>query len=153
MACNPNQLQSSIDFRRQGDSGACQQFIEKNFDGIEPVEGFWARAMGYSFIIVAFTEIPEANLVEIVQAQRACERVDENCVTRRRGGNYVAEVQFEEVGVADYGLFVDVADYSEDEEYDRDEEEETGDSNGISSGRGRFFDVDTGRVCRCQGSF
>ena len=36
---------------------------------------------------------------------------DENCVTRRRGGDYVAEVQLEEVGIADYGICVDVADY------------------------------------------
>ena len=33
--------------------------------------------MSYSFIVVAFAEVPEPDLIEIVQAERACEGIDE----------------------------------------------------------------------------
>jgi len=34
-------------------------------------------AVGYSFVVVAFAEVPEADLVEVVEAEGARERVDE----------------------------------------------------------------------------
>jgi hypothetical protein len=69
------------------------------------------RAVRDSFVVVSFAEVPQAHLVEIVQAERAREGIGEHEVARGGGGDDVSEVEFEEVGGADYGFGVDVADY------------------------------------------
>lgn len=80
------EVQNVIDIRRQSNGGSGEKLIEKNFDGIEPVEGFWCGAVCDSFIVVAFAEVPETNLVEIVEAEGSCERVHElNRSTGRSG--------------------------------------------------------------------
>ena len=61
------------------------------------------RAMRDTLAIVAFTEIPEAHLVEVVEADRTCNRVDENSV-RNGGRNDVGQIDGEEVGGAYYSL-------------------------------------------------
>jgi hypothetical protein len=86
-----------------------------------------------SLVVVAFAEIPEADLVEVVQADGAGDGVDQDGVGDG-GGDYVGEVDGEEVGGADDGLGgqelvkekvrgtlwnyfgVDVADHDENEE-------------------------------------
>jgi hypothetical protein len=72
-----NDVQNVIDIRRQSNGGSGEKLIKKNFDGVEPVEGFWCGAVCDSFIVVAFAEAPETNLVKIVEAEGSCERVHE----------------------------------------------------------------------------
>jgi hypothetical protein len=59
--------------------------------------------VGDSFAIIASTEVPEANLVEIVEADGAGDGVNEDGVGDG-GGDYVGEVDGEEVGRPDDGL-------------------------------------------------
>jgi hypothetical protein len=110
MACNLDQVQNVVDFRRESDGGTGKQFIEKDFYRVEPVERLCGWAVGYSFVVVAFAEVPEADLVEVVKTKGARERVDELDVAGG-GGDDVGEVEFEEVGAADYGFGVYVADF------------------------------------------
>ena len=51
-------------------------------------------------------------MVEIVEAEGAGERVDEDCVGGCGSRDYVAEIELEEVGPSDYGFFVYIANYS-----------------------------------------
>jgi hypothetical protein len=110
VACNLNQIQNVVDFRRESDGGTGKQLIEQDFYRVEPVERLCGRAVGNSFVVVAFAEVPEADLVEIVQAEGACERVDQLDVVGG-GGDDVCEVEFKEVGAADYDFLVYVADF------------------------------------------
>lgn len=80
MRSNPQKLEDCTDFRGQSKGGTREQLIDKCLDGIEPVQGFRVRAVGYSFVVVAFAEVPEADLVEIVQAEGAREGVGEDNV-------------------------------------------------------------------------
>jgi hypothetical protein len=112
MASNLDEIQNVVDIRRQRNCGAGKKLIEKDIDGIEPVECFRGRAIGYAFAVVALAEIPQADLVEIVEAEGAGERVDEDCVGGCGCRDYVAEIELEKVGASDYGLFVYIADYS-----------------------------------------
>jgi hypothetical protein len=81
MARNLDQVQNVVDFSWQGDGSAGQQFVEQDLDGVEPVQGLRGRAVRYPFVVVAFAEVPEADLVEVVQAQGAGEGVDERDVS------------------------------------------------------------------------
>lgn len=112
MASNLDEIQNVVDIRRQRNCGAGKEFIEKNLDGIEPVECFRGRAVGYAFVVVALAEIPQADLVEIVETEGASERVDEDCVGGCGCRDYIAEIELEEVGASNYGFFVYIADYS-----------------------------------------
>ena len=71
MARNPDQVQNIVDVSRQRDCCPGKKFVEKDFDRVEPVECLRRRAIGDSFIVVAFAEAPKAYLVEIVEAQGA----------------------------------------------------------------------------------
>jgi hypothetical protein len=68
-----------------------------------PVQSSRRGAVGNSVAIIAFTEVPEANLVEIVEADGAGDGVYEDGVGDG-GGDYVGEVDGEEVGRPDDGL-------------------------------------------------
>lgn len=66
MARNSDQRQNIIDLARQRNRRSTQQFIQKNLDRVEPVKRLGGRAIGDAIIVVAFTEVPEPDLVEIV---------------------------------------------------------------------------------------
>lgn len=66
--------------------------------------------MGYAFVVVAFAEVPEADLVVVVEAEGAGEGVDEDGVAGC-GGDYVGYVYLEEPGVAQDGLVMRVSYY------------------------------------------
>jgi hypothetical protein len=68
------------------------------------------RTVGDSFVTVALAEIPESDLVKIVKAEGPRQRVDEHEVVGGANGEDVGQVEVEEVGVADDGTFVKVAD-------------------------------------------
>lgn len=50
------------DFGREGDFGAGEEFANKDFDRIEPKEGFWLRAKGYTSVKV-ISQLPISSLV------------------------------------------------------------------------------------------
>ncbi len=72
MAREPDQAQDVVDICGEGDGCPGQQFVEKDLDGIEPVESGGFRAIDDALGVVALAEIPEADLVEIVEAEGAC---------------------------------------------------------------------------------
>lgn len=109
MGSNPNQFQDIRNLCGESDGGACQELVEQDLHRVEPVEWFGVGAVCDSLIVVAFAEVPEADLIEIVEAEGAGEGIDELDVICR-GGDDVGEVEGVEVGVADDGLVVDVAD-------------------------------------------
>lgn len=88
MARQLYQIESAVDLGRQGDCGACEELVEEDGHGVEPVHRHWFGAVGYAFIVVAFAEVPEADLVEVVQAEGAREGVDEGYVGWGGGGDY-----------------------------------------------------------------
>ena len=95
--------------------------------GIEPVECSWFATGGDSFIIIAFTKIPQSHLVKVVQPDRACQAVDQLRVGC--AGRYdVAEIDLEEVDVSEDVVVGDIADVDKDEEDEADEEEEGGEN-------------------------
>ncbi|TGO81313.1 hypothetical protein BPOR_1212g00020 [Botrytis porri] len=96
-----------------GESNGCagEKFIEQDIDGVEPVEVFGGGARGDTFIVVAFAEIPETDLVEIVEAEGSGERVLQGDAAANGFGYDVGEVESEEPGIADDGSVVYVADY------------------------------------------
>lgn len=63
------------------------------------------RAGGYAFVVVAFAEVPQADLVEVVKAEGTGEGVDEDGITGG-GGDDVGYVDLEEPGVAEDGFVV-----------------------------------------------
>ena len=55
----------------------------------------------YVRILVPFAEIPQADLVEVMESQSACDRVRQDKLARRQGlDNDIGQVQLEEVDVA-----------------------------------------------------
>lgn len=69
------------------------------------------RRKGALLIQVALAVRPQADLVEVMQAQRAGDGVDEDEVGGAEGlGEDAGEVEAEEIGVPDDGQRIDVAD-------------------------------------------
>lgn len=100
-----------------------EQLITQNLDGVEPVQRLRVRAIRNALALVALTEIPQPNLVEIVQPQCLRNGVDQGKVGHRRRDD-IAEVEADEVPVAQQRLVVCAADLQENEEDDSDEQEE-----------------------------
>ncbi|TGO48473.1 hypothetical protein BCON_0239g00090 [Botryotinia convoluta] len=96
-----------------GESNGCagEEFIEEDIDGVEPVEVSGGGAGGDAFIVVAFAEIPEADLVEIVEAEGTGERVLQCDAAADGFGNDVCEVESEKPGIADDGTVVYISYY------------------------------------------
>jgi len=68
------------------------------------------RATGDTLVVVAFTKGPKADLIEVMQAEGSGEGVHERDV-ECGGRDYVGEVEFEEVGGAEYRFVGRVANY------------------------------------------
>lgn len=95
-----------------GERNGCagEKFIEEDIDGVEPVEVSGGGASGDAFIVVAFAEIPEADLVEIVEAEGSGERVLQCDAAADGFGNDVCKIESEEPGIADDGTVIYIAD-------------------------------------------
>ena len=68
-----------------------------------PVQGSRRGAVGDSLAVIAFAEVPQTNLVEVVEADGAGDGVDKYSVGDG-GRDYIGEVDGEEVGGTDDGL-------------------------------------------------
>ncbi len=101
-----DQSEDIVNLGRQSNRSPRQEFIEQNLDGVEPVEAPRRGAERNAFIVIAFTEVPESDLVEIVEAEGACEGVNEHKVFAGRGGDDVCEVEFKEICMADSNFVV-----------------------------------------------
>ncbi|TGO28498.1 hypothetical protein BPAE_0027g00650 [Botrytis paeoniae] len=106
-----DETEDIVYFSGESDGCAGEEFIEEDIDGVEPVEVSGGGASGDAFIVVAFAEIPEADLVEIVEAEGSGERVLQGDAAADGFGNDVCEVESEEPGIADDGTVVYIADY------------------------------------------
>lgn len=69
MTCDTDETEDVVYFGGESNGCAGEKFIEEDIDGVEPVEVSGGGASGDAFIVVTFAEIPEADLVEIVEAQ------------------------------------------------------------------------------------
>lgn len=88
--------QDGDDLGRQGDGRAREQLVHEDLDRVEPVEGLGRGAKGDTLVEVPFAKGPEADLVEVVQADGLGDAVDQGGVGDR-GGDDVGEVELEEV--------------------------------------------------------
>lgn len=104
-----DQPQDIVDVRRQRNRRPGQQLVEQDLHRVEPVQRARGRAVGDALVVVALAEVPQPDLVEIVEAERAREGVDEDDVAGARRDD-VGQVEGEEVGAADAGLIGCVAD-------------------------------------------
>lgn len=66
---NAEEGEDGGDFGRQSDSGAGEEFANKDRDRIEPEEGFGRGAESYAFIVVALAITPHANLVKVMKTE------------------------------------------------------------------------------------
>nr|POF16534.1 hypothetical protein CFP56_24052 [Quercus suber] len=131
--------------KREGRTrGAGEQLALDDGDGIEPVEGLRVGAVGDALAIVALTEVPEADGVEVVQTKGLGETVDEHAIGEG-GGDDVGEVEADEVDVVANRGDAGVADLDEDDEDDGDEEEEGGEQSPDEASAGGAFDLGLGR--------
>lgn len=90
MRCDTQNVENLVDFARQGDGSTCEELIKKDLDWIKPKSGIRlgtvrdspidivslflcslsSRMYGcYLLRVIAFAEIPQAYLVEIMQPQ------------------------------------------------------------------------------------
>ena len=76
---------------------------------IEPVQPFGRGAVGNTGLGVAFAERPQADLIEVVEAKGASDGIDQDGVWDGQG-NDIGQIDGEEVGGADEGFVVNVAD-------------------------------------------
>ena len=100
-----------------------QQFREDDLDGVEPVQRLWDRTAA-DLISIPLAIVPQADLVEIMQANCPSNRVDQ--LGLRYGlRDDVAEVELDEVdGAGDVTVVGgDVADFDEDSEDEGDQKE------------------------------
>lgn len=105
--------------------GAGEKLVQDDLYGVEPVQRLRLGAV-CDFTSVSLAEIPQPNLVEVVQAQCAGYAVDQGRL-RYGLGDYVAQVELHEVDAPHDGFRGGrVADFDEDEEDEGDEEEEGG---------------------------
>lgn len=111
VACDFDQVENIVNVGGQRNGGTGKQLVEQDGNWVEPVEGAWAGAVGYALIVITFAEIPEADVVEVVETEGAGEGVDEGEFGGGGGWDYVGKVEAEEVGIADDGSLVDITDY------------------------------------------
>lgn len=90
---------------------------------VKPVQCLCWRALRDSLVVVALAVVPQADLVEVVQAERSCNAVDQRGVWYARRDD-ICEVESDEVPVNGR---LGVSDFDENEEDDGEEEEEGGD--------------------------
>ncbi|KAB8542119.1 hypothetical protein FH972_025582 [Carpinus fangiana] len=102
--------------------GSCKQLVEYNADRIKVVEALGLGAVCDAVIVVALAEIPQADLVKIVQTQRSGDAVEEGRIGPERCRNDIGEVKADEPDVAEPGDVVRVTDFDDNEEDDCDEE-------------------------------
>ncbi|EAQ92387.1 hypothetical protein CHGG_00622 [Chaetomium globosum CBS 148.51] len=73
-------VEDGDDLRGEGDGGAGEQFVHENLDRVEPVQGGGLGAEGDARADVALAEVPQADLVEVVQADGLGDAVDQASV-------------------------------------------------------------------------
>lgn len=119
---------------RTGSTG--KQFIQNDLQRIKPVETFWFRTPGDPFVVVAFAEIPQPHLVEVMETDGSSDAVDQHGVgIADADGDDVGEVDLEEVGLPGYWSFGYVPCDDEDEE-DPGHEVEEGSETALKDGVG-----------------
>lgn len=117
---------------------AGEQFTDDDLYRIEPVQRPRLAAGSY-LVPVAFAEIPQADLVEIMQSQGTSYTVDDHGVGYRLG-YYVGKIQFQEPDAADDAAARDVTDLDQYDEYQTDEEAEGGEESKDEAGACRALD-------------
>lgn len=85
-----------------------EQFTQKDIQRVEPVQRLGFRAMRDALIVIALAEIPESNLVEVVQSNRPGNTVDEERIGNGHG-NDMGQVEPHEVRLAHNGTIGDIA--------------------------------------------
>ena len=75
---------------------------------VEPVQRLGLGAMRDALIVIALAEIPQPNLVEIVQPDRSRNTVDEEGIGDRQGDD-MRQIEFHEIRLAHDGTIGDVA--------------------------------------------
>lgn len=63
-----DQVEDVDDLGGQGDGGARQQLVEDDLDRVEPIQRFGRRAIRDSLPDISLAEVPQPDLVEIVQS-------------------------------------------------------------------------------------
>lgn len=129
------QLQDGSNLGGQGDGGAGEQLAHEDLDGVEPIKGLGLGAKRDALAVVPLTVAPEADLVEVVQAQATGDRVQQARVGDGDGDD-LADVELEEVDVVEDGVDVRVAEGDEDEEREGDEVEGHGHEGRVAAGWG-----------------
>lgn len=76
-----------------------------------------------ALIVITLAEIPQSNLVKIMQPDRTRNTVDKEGIGHGKR-NDMGEVESEEIGVADHGLVGNAANADEEQEYPSKEEEQ-----------------------------
>ncbi|QSZ31784.1 hypothetical protein DSL72_001353 [Monilinia vaccinii-corymbosi] len=109
-AGDADQAEDLVDLGGERDGGAGEELVEQDLDGVEPVESRGLGAEGDAVGVVAFAEVPEADLVEVVEAEGAGERVGERDGGPDGCGDDVGEVETEEPGFSEDGAVVRIAD-------------------------------------------
>ena len=100
-----------------------EQFTEENLQRIKPVERLGVGAMRDALIVITLAEIPQSNLVKIMQPDRTRNTVDKEGIGHGKR-NDMGEVKSEEVGVADHRLIGNATNADEKQEYPSQEEEQ-----------------------------
>ena len=66
---------------------------------------------GFALVIVTFTEVPQANLVEVVDAETPRDGIHENRIAGRGGRKYIGDVDFEEIAGSEDRLIACIPDF------------------------------------------
>jgi len=75
---------------------AGKQLIENDGDRVEPVECLGRGTVRYTLSIVTLAEVPQPNLVKVMETKSLGDRVDDTRVWYRLGDD-VCQVEFDEV--------------------------------------------------------
>lgn len=90
-------------------SSAREQFTQEDTQRVEPVQRLGFGTMRDAFIVIALAEIPESNLVEIMQPDRPGNTVDQKGIGNGHGDD-MGQIEPHEVGLAHDGTIGDISD-------------------------------------------
>lgn len=77
VGCDAKDIENGENLSGKGDGSAVEELGHEDLDRVEPVEVLGFTAVGDSDSHVSFAEIPEADLVEVVESYGLSDRVDQ----------------------------------------------------------------------------
>ena len=101
---------------------------------------YW-RTLGNELIIIALAEVPDTNLVEVMETQTPSDRVEQVGILNGYRDN-MGDVELEEVDVGENVVLVRVSDDDENKKRDREEVKDGGGGGGVSASIWRCHDAD-----------